>query len=231
MDVLVNLACKYGFKRVNSSLGLPIVFHCVPGAGKTSLILECLKSDSRFAAVTAGVASERNLEGVIISKFNGSIPKCTFAILDEYTLLEQVPEGFFAIFGDPIQSNGGAVRPADFICNVSKRVGKCTAQLLRSFGFDIISHKEEDLVIIKDIYQVDPRDTVLYYEEEVGCLLSKHCVEAFNITEITGKTFRSVTFVTGENSPNSDRAKAFQCLTRHSDSLLILCPNASYTAA
>lgn len=231
MDVLVNLARKFGFKRLNNTLHLPIVFHCVPGAGKTSLILECIKADSRFVAVTAGVPSERNLEGISIGKFDGSVPGGSFPILDEYTLLERLPEGFFAVFGDPIQSLGGVIKPADFTCNVSRRIGQCTAQLLRSLNFDIVSQKEEDLVIIKDIYQVDPQDTVLYYEAEVGCLLKRHCVKAYNITEVTGQTFRSVTFVTGENRPEADRAKAYQCLTRHSSSLLILCPDASYAAA
>jgi hypothetical protein len=84
-------------------------------------------------------------------------------------------------------------------------------------------------VQIRDIFAVDPRDTVVFYEREVGELLAKHSVEALCVEEIRGKTFDSVTFVTAENSPK-DRAKAFQCLTRHRRSLLILCPNATYSS-
>lgn len=229
MDVLVNLAKKYNFNRVSTTLNKPIVFHCVPGAGKSSLIRECCRTDSRFAAVTLGAEDERDLSGVSISKYKGEVPPCDYPLLDEYTLAEDLEEGWFAIFGDPIQANNRVVLRAHFTCNLSKRFGKCTAQFLRELGFDVIA-EGDDLVQIAGVYEEDPRDTVIYYECEVGRLLRSHSVEAKHISEIAGKTFESVTFVTASNHP-TERASAYQCLTRHRKSLLILAPNATYSTS
>nr|UGL76515.1 triple gene block protein 1 [Chrysanthemum virus R] len=228
MDVLVNLARKFGFHRVSTTLNKPIVFHCVPGAGKSTLIRECCRADSRFVAVTLGKEDERDLTGVGITKYLGVIPLCEFPLLDEYTLAENLSEGWFAIFGDPIQATNRVVLRANFTCNVSRRFGKCTAQLLRELNFDVIA-EGEDIVQISGIYAEDPRDKIIYYEQEIGCLLKSHSVEASHISEIIGQTFDSVTFVTASNHP-TDRASAYQCLTRHRKNLLILAPNASYSA-
>lgn len=229
MDVLVNLAKKYNFNRVCTTLNKPIVFHCVPGAGKSSLIRECCRTDSRFTAVTLGAEDERDLSGISITKYKGEVPLCDYPLLDEYTLAEELEEGWFAIFGDPIQANNRVVLRAHFTCNLSKRFGKCTAQFLRELGFDVIA-EGDDLVQIAGIYEEDPRETVIYYECEVGRLLRSHSVEAYHISEITGKTFESVTFVTASDHP-TERASAYQCLTRHRKNLLILAPNATYTTS
>nr|WGU30764.1 triple gene block 1 [Carya illinoinensis carlavirus 1] len=229
MDVLVNLAKKYNFNRVSTTLNKPIVFHCVPGAGKSSLIRECCRTDSRFAAVTLGAEDERDLSGVSILKYKGEVPLCDYPLLDEYTLAEDLEEGWFAIFGDPIQANNRVVLRAHFTCNLSRRFGKCTAQFLRELGFDVIA-EGDDLVQIAGVYEEDPRDTVIYYECEIGRLLRNHSVEAYHISEIAGKTFESVTFVTASSSPTK-RASAYQCLTRHRKNLLILAPNATYTTS
>ncbi|ABP37857.1 triple gene block 1 protein [Phlox virus S] len=228
MDILVSLLCKYKFERLNSKLCLPIIVNCVPGAGKSSCIRELISSDSRFCAYTLGTEDPQNLRGVRIKSFKGEIEEGKFNVLDEYTLSEVDLSKFFVCFGDPIQANSDFARPADFICRDSKRFGKCTATLLQNLGFDIKACGE-DSVQIAGIYSEDPRDTVLYHEEEVGCLLAKHCVEAFHISEVVGRTFESVTFVTSHAGvDHPDRAAAFQCLTRHRKSLLILCPDATY---
>lgn len=228
MDVLVNLAKKFGFCRISTTLNKPIVFHCVPGAGKSTLIRSCCRADNRFVAVTLGKEDERDLTGVGITKFTGVIPVCEYPLLDEYTLAESLEEGWFAVFGDPIQANNRVVLRAHFTCNLSRRFGQCTAQLLRDLGFDVEA-EGEDVVQISGIYVEDPRDKIIYYEQEVGCLLKKHSVEASHISEVTGQTFDSVTFVTASEHPE-DRASAYQCLTRHRKNLLILAPNASYTS-
>lgn len=229
MDVLVNLAKNFGFHRVCTTLNKPIVFHCVPGAGKSTLIRECCRADSRFVAVTLGKEDERDLTGVGITKYSGSIPDCEYPILDEYTLAESLSEGWFAVFGDPIQAANRVVLRAHFTCNLSRRFGRCTAQFLRELGFDVVA-EGEDIVQISGIYVEDPRDKIIYYEPEVGCLLKSHSVEASHITEVIGQTFDSVTFVTASEHP-ADRSSAYQCLTRHRKSLLILAPNASYSSA
>lgn len=228
MDVLVDLLNKYGFKRVNSGLSIPIIVHCVPGAGKSSCIRELIQSDSRFKAYTLGIEDPQNLQGVRIEKYKGQTEENRLNILDEYTLEPTDLSKFYVCFGDPIQTDCATVRPADFICNESKRFGKSTAQFLRDLGFDVTS-KKEDSVQIAGIYEVDPRGTVIYYEDEIGCLLRRHLVEAYHIKEIIGKTFDSVTFVTSHNGIDHEgRAASFQCLSRHRKNLLILCPNATY---
>mgnify|MGYP002062225605 CR=1 FL=1 len=225
----MNLLVESSFTRHHSRLELPIVVHCVPGAGKTTLIRKLIEQDSRFVAYTAGVADQPNLSGNWIRKWEGQVTSGKLLIIDEYTHLKTLPEAF-AVFGDPIQSGAGVVLPADFSCNISKRFGSATAGLLRELGWDVEA-SGQDVVQVSDIFTAEPSGVIVYFEEEVGCLLRRHCVEAHHISEITGKTYKAVTFVTSENSPTLDPPAAFQCLTRHATSLHILCPNATYTSA
>jgi hypothetical protein len=231
MDVLVDLLLKFGFKRLSSRLTTPIVVHCVPGAGKSTLIRELLDLDTRFYAYTAGVPDSPRLNGRWIralEEYPGT--EGQLVIVDEYTLLDKLPFEPFAVFGDPIQSNSKGVLPAHFTCNFSRRFGLATSNLLRDLGWDVIA-EGSDVVQISDIFGVEPIGTVVYFEAEVGCLLRSHCVEAKSLAEIRGQTFDIVTFVTSENCPSSDVCAAFQCLTRHREALHILCPNATYTTA
>nr|QYF50181.1 MAG: triple gene block protein 1 [Guangdong betaflexivirus] len=231
MDVLLKFANKYKFERLSSKLDRPVVFHCVPGSGKSSCIREILAFDSRFAAYTLGAEDPPNLTNNRIKKYTGTVDEGQINLLDEYNLRAANTETFFAVFGDPIQANLDYSLRANFICRVSQRFGKCTAQLLDDLGFEVEAFGE-DAVQIGGIYEVDPRDTIIYYEESVGCLLRRHSLEAFHISEIVGQTFESTTFVTSHSRlPRTDRATVFQCLTRHRRNLLIMCPNGSYTAA
>nr|AVL25844.1 TGB1 [Potato virus S] len=225
MDVLLETLDKFAFTRVSSSLNKPIVVHSVPGAGKSSVIREIIKRDSRFSAITFGKADEPNLEGSYIKK--ASTESSQFLLVDEYTE-GPIPEQAYALFADPLQSESEPLR-AHFIKRESHRFGKCTAALLQDLGWQVTA-RGEDIVQIADIYTLDPKEQVIFYEKEVGDLLRAHGVPASCISEVRGATFEHVTFVTGENSPK-DRAAAFQCLTRHSKSLLILCPDATYTAS
>ncbi|BAB56115.1 25K [Carlavirus latensaconiti] len=229
MDVLTNLLNKYGFQRLHSKLSKPIIIHCVPGAGKSSLIRELLATDDRFIAYTGGIADEPNLCGRWIKKWEGTAPLDRLVLIDEYTLLQELPD-CFAAFGDPFQTNTNLVHPASFICKHSKRFGIATAALLRDLGFDITA-EGDDVVQISNIYEAEPRGVVVYFEEEVGCPLRSHCVEALHVSDIQGKTFEEVTFVTGECGPITSRVQSFQCLTRHRTFLHILCPNGTYTSA
>ncbi|AAY53915.2 triple block protein 1 [Potato virus P] len=229
MDILVKVLLECGFTRIRSNLDLPIVVHSVPGAGKSTVIRKLIGSDRRFKAVTFGEPDTVNLLGSYIRGAE-AIPDCQFLLVDEY-LSGRWIESAFAVFADPLQGGTGEVREAHFINSTSKRFGKTTAQLLRSLEFDIQA-EGEDSVQISDIFKVEPRDQIIFYEEEVGRLLRAHGLECRCIEEVRGKTFESVTFVTGENSPPSkDRAKVFQGLTRHRKHLLILCPDATYTTS
>lgn len=229
MDVLVNKALNFGFVRLSSVLRRPIVFHSVPGAGKSTLIRELIKEDSRFEGWTLAEGDSATLSGVVIKKYLGG-PVGEFALLDEYCVDPSVASGFFAVFGDPLQvCNTGFLR-ASFLKVESHRFGCTTAQLLRSFGFEIQAGGE-DIVVIADIFVGEPEGQVLYFEEEVGCLLKRHQLECAHIDTVRGRTYPVVTFVTSENTLGLDRVRGFNCLTRHSAKLIILCPDATYAPA
>nr|CAH59723.1 triple gene block 1 protein [Chrysanthemum virus B]CAO78689.1 triple gene block protein 1 [Chrysanthemum virus B] len=230
MDVFVKILSDFGFERLSSSLHVPIVVHCVPGAGKSSCIRALLKADSRFAAYTLGVSDPCNLDGLCIKAFTGSVDLKCFNILDEYTRYNGDTSNFFALFGDPVQSPPRNLYRAHYKAVISKRFGRCTAQLLRELGFEVESTKE-DLVSIRGLYDFDPVGTVLYYEKEIGCLLRAHSVEAYEPEEVVGRTFETVTFVTaGNHIPAESRHLVYQCLTRHRSVLHLMTPDASYTS-
>nr|QQX32700.1 TGB1 [Helenium virus S]QQX32706.1 TGB1 [Helenium virus S] len=230
MDVLVNLLCKYKFERLNNKLEYPIVVHCVPGAGKSSCIRELINADSRFVAYTFGEPDPPSLTGVRIESYRGVTVEGKFNVLDEYNLEQADLSKFFVVFGDPIQANTIYTLRADFICRTSRRFGKCTAQFLRDLGYEVQA-EGEDTVQQGGLYDVDPFDTIVYCEEEVGCLLRRHNLEARSAAEVIGKTFESVTFVTSRDSiPVNERAIYYQCLTRHKKRLLVMSPNGTLTA-
>jgi hypothetical protein len=229
MDVFVDLLYKYKFVRLTSHLTFPIVVHSVPGAGKTSLIRELISIDSRFCAYTFGRADEPNLTGSYIKGAEGELEEKDFVIFDEY-LAGEHPSWAFAVFADPSQGGSAPVLRAHFVKRESHRFGEKTAALLRELKYEVTA-TGEDIVEIADIYTKDPEGVVIYHEREVGNLLSAHGVEGYCIREIRGQTFEVVTYITAENCPARDNTLSFQCLTRHRKKLLILCPDASYTAA
>jgi hypothetical protein len=229
MDVLVSYLDKYNFTRLSNQLTLPIVIHSVPGAGKTSLIRDLIAADSRFKAYTYGKADEPNVRGAYIQAADEHLVEEEFTIFDEY-IAGKHPSWAFAVFADPSQGGGATVLRAHFVKIHSHRFGAATSTLLRSLGYDI-SATGEDTVEIADIYSKDPEGTVIFHEEVIGALLKNHGVECYCIKEVRGQTFEKVTFVTSEPGPIVDRTLSFQCLTRHRRHLLILCPDASYTAA
>ncbi|MBB6642082.1 hypothetical protein H7F02_18630, partial [Proteus mirabilis] len=186
MDVLIKFAVKYKFERLYSKLDSPIVFHCVPGAGKSSCIREILAFDSRFAAYTLGVEDPANLTNNRILSYKGSVDSTKFNLLDEYNLAPAEKRDFFAVFGDPIQAVLEYSLRAHFICKYSLRFGTCTSQFLQSLGYEVEA-EGPDAVQLGGLYEVDPRDKIVYYEDEVGCLLRRHCLEAFDISEVVGQ--------------------------------------------
>jgi len=229
MEVFVSLLNKYKFTRLTSQLTLPIVVHSVPGAGKTSLIRELIATDSRFKAYTYGKADEPNIIGAYIRAAREDLVEEEFTVFDEY-IAGKHPNWAFAVFADPSQGGGSEVLRAHFSKVHSHRFGTATSELLKSLGYEITA-SGEDSVEIADIYSKDPEGVVVFHEEVVGSLLRNHAVESYCINEVRGQTFECVTFVTAENSPLLDRTLSFQCLTRHKKRLLILCPDATYSAA
>lgn len=227
MNELISKLADNNYIRLGSKLGSPIVVNCVPGAGKTTLIRELIKEYSCFAAFSTVRADQENLVGRKIEKFTGEVPKDKLVILDEYQNLSTIPEGVFAVFGDPLQSCKPSSLEADFISLRSHRFGKHTEKLLRKLGFEVETNKE-DTVSIEDIFEGDPEGQIVCFEEEVAKLLRSHSVEFLEPQNLQGLTFKSVTFVTTGLVTEANKHFHLICLTRHCDSLKILSPKATY---
>nr|UZP17168.1 triple gene block 1 [Cowpea mild mottle virus] len=227
MNELLTLLSKYNFTRLGHKLGDPIVVNCVPGAGKTTLIRELLASSDSFIAYSTVRADPPNLTGRRIEKLPTELPKGKFIVLDEYQNLKDLPSGLFAVFGDPLQSLTPLNLPATFITTNTHRFGKSTCSILNTLDFKIESSKE-DLVVVEDIFKGELEGTVICFESEVASLLNRHAVEFLLPCEFQGETFKVVTFVTSGVINLSNKSKHLICLTRHSEKLKILCPNADY---
>nr|QIJ97115.1 Triple gene block protein 1 [Cowpea mild mottle virus] len=227
MNELISKLADNNYIRLGSRLGSPIVINCVPGAGKTTLIRELIKESSNFAAFSTVRADQENLIGRKIEKFTGELPKDKLVILDEYQNLSTIPKGVFAVFGDPLQSCKPSFLEADFISFKSYRFGKSTAKLLKTLGFKVETDKE-DIVSIENIFEGEPVGQVICFEEEVVTLLRNHSVEFLEPKDLQGLTFETVTFITTGSVTEANKHFHLICLTRHSNSLKVLSPEALY---
>lgn len=227
MNELISKLADNNYIRLGSKLGNPIVINCVPGAGKTTLIRELLKEHNNFAAFSTVRADQENLIGRKIEKFTGEVPNDKLVILDEYQNLPTIPKGVFAVFGDPLQSCKPSSLEADFISFKSHRFGKSTEGLLKTLGFKVETDKE-DVVTIENIFEGEPIGQVICFEEEVATLLRSHSVEFLEPKDLQGLTFKSVTFVTTGLVTETNKHFHLICLTRHSDFLKVLSPEAIY---
>lgn len=227
MNELISKLADKNYIRLGSKLGKPIVINCVPGAGKTTLIRELLAEHSCFVAFSTVRADQENLVGRKIEKFSGDLPKDKLVILDEYQNLPSIPEGVFAVFGDPLQSCKPISLEANFISRKSHRFGKGTEKLLKKLSFEVETEKE-DTVLLEDIFEGELEGQVVCFEEEVIKLLKSHSVEFLEPQTLQGLTFKSVTFVTTGTITEANKHLHLICLTRHSDSLKILSPEAVY---
>nr|WCC72447.1 TGB1 [Rose virus B] len=231
MDIVLNELESANFVRVARVNRGAIVVHCVPGAGKSSLIRRLLERSTIFVAYTFGEPDPVNLTGRRILPASEFVqPSASdFIIVDEYTEGDWAELNPRVIFGDPCQSS----RPntsliADFICNRTRRFGESTCKLLRSFGFDIYSDLE-DCVVIKSAVGSDYSGELIVGDKEAADFASSHGAEFKNFCGIRGSTFKEVTFLTSfESIPDELRAQFYICLTRHQVKLTILVPNAVF---
>lgn len=231
MDLILKRAKACGFHRIAFCEQGPLIFHCVPGAGKSTLIRSLLSEHSKFRAYTFGVPDNPNLSGRYIkSVSNYSYTEGEINLLDEYCEGALPAFQVAACFGDPLQSAASTfLREANFICTETLRFGRQTCLLLNNLGYCIKSNVEDEL-IHGDLFSVEPSGVVVAYEDDVYSLLESNSCEYKKVCEIRGKTFESVTLVTsGEFGALSRRSDLFQCLTRHRAKLTILSPDASYS--
>ncbi|AON75921.1 triple gene block protein I [Jasmine virus C] len=230
MELLLNKLESFGFTRVSSALRLPLIVHCVPGAGKSSLIRAILEDSVELRAYTFGQADQPNLIGNYIRPFTSDSILDQRTIIDEYTLSPQPIHGVLALFGDPRQPGVDQGLVANFLGNFSRRFGANTAIFLRKLGFNV--HAEgEDTVRVLDIFKAEPSGVIVCFEPEVQKLLCAHNLEYLTAQEIQGSTFQEVSFIVSGPFQIERAREHFLCLTRHRATLNILCPDATYTTS
>nr|WOL52763.1 triple gene block protein 1 [Carrot virus S] len=229
MDVLLNALEDSKFVKVSNYSKLCVV-NCVPGSGKSSLIRRILKLDSRFTAYTFGVEDPKS-EGFSRIKSICSFQESNkLVIIDEYTQGDISTLKPCCVFGDPNQSVYEGLEP-NFICEETKRFGKQTCELLRSFNFKIFSNKN-DTVQIGDPFVTDPEGTLISIGSEAHDLATSHGLKPLKLEEFRGITCDIITLLTSENTiPDDQRAEFYVALTRHRTKLLILCPNAIFCSS
>nr|QQX32712.1 TGB1 [Butterbur mosaic virus] len=232
MDVFVSKCLEFGFVRVLVNSSKPQVIHCVPGAGKSSLIRSILKADSRFYAVTGGVPDPITGQQSRILPLDGiAHPGACFKLVDEYTEAPEAIEGAFAIFGDPVQSRLDAPLLPNFISLNTRRFGSSTCDLLKAFGFEVHSAKE-DVVQIARADQSEVEGRLIVLGDEAKSLACYYNLDYLTADTARGKTYPVVTLLTGFSEvPAKVYPDLYVCLSRHQIKLLILTGDASFTPA
>nr|ULO04619.1 triple gene block 1 [Jasmine virus C] len=230
MELLLNKLASFGFTRKSSSLRLPIVVHCVPGAGKSSLIRAILKDSTELRAYTFGQADQPNLSGNYIRPFTSDSILDQQTIIDEYTLSPHPICSVLALFGDPCQPGIDQRLIASFTGNFSRRFGSNTAALLRDLGFDVRA-EGEDTVRVLDIFKAEPSGVIICFEQEIQKLLCAHSLEYLTPADIQGATFQEVSFIVSGPFQIERAQEHYLCLTRHREKLNILCPDATYSTS
>nr|UDF48718.1 triple gene block protein 1 [Cowpea mild mottle virus] len=227
MNELLAILSDYGFHRLGHRLSEPIVVNCVPGAGKTHLINKLLENSDNFEAYTTSSPGQVNLTGKRIKHISDFQVSNKLILIDEYQNLKEIPEGAFAIFGDPLQASKPLNLPADFVCYTSRRFGKDTAALLSLLGFRVQSDLEDE-VVKEDIFLGEPEGQIICFETEVIDLLKAHNLEFLTPCTSQGKSFRTVTFITSGLITQENKHEHLICLSRHTSKLKILSPQARY---
>jgi len=234
MDIVLSELENSGFSRIARVNRGALVVHCVPGAGKSSLIRRLLSRSTIFTAYTFGVADPVNLSGRRIlpaKEYRGQGPS-DFIIVDEYTEGDWEALNPRVIFGDPCQThtdNDSLI--ADFICFRTHRFGKATCALLQSFGFTIESDLEDEVIVSKAVGS-EIAGELIVCDCEAAAFAESHGVDFKKAADVRGSTFPEVTFLTSyESIPDQLRADFYLCLTRHQNKLIVLTPDAVFGPA
>lgn len=227
MDVFLKSCRNSGFVQVSNSLGKPIVVHCVPGAGKSTLIRNLIQCDSRFEAFTYGVKDPVDLKGRRIrgAEELKEDSSCKFILIDEYTAASALPNNCFAIFGDPVQKEGVFGFSADFVNIKTRRFGAATCRFLKGLQFDIESDLE-DTLNIQTPQNCDIIGTIIAVGPEATALCCHYRLDYKTAEQVRGSTFEEVTVITdfGEVEPNL-RSDFYVACTRHRKKLNIVSPD------
>jgi hypothetical protein len=214
-------------KRTPIEISNPIVIHCAAGSGKTTLIKRIIEENRNILkAYTTSKHTLSDCSGPIIEEFKQNFEPQAHHILDEYpTLPKSITDKFGLILCDPYQYHCTPYQ-AHFTSNLSHRLGRNTTELLRNFGKDIVGYKD-DIVEVANIFEGEPEGQITCCEEEIIELLEAHQADFLTSEEILGKEFKTVTFVTSKSLVDLTDHKSYICLTRHTEKIKILTPDAA----
>ncbi|QEV82105.1 TGB1 [Rose virus A] len=231
MDIVLSELEALGFQRVARVNRGALVVHCVPGAGKSSLIRKLLSRSTIFTAYTFGVADPVNLLGrrILPAKEYRGQGTSDFVIVDEYTEGDWEALNPRVIFGDPCQTRtGNNCLIADFVCFKTHRFGKATCTLLQSLGFTIESDFEDEVEIVSAVGS-EVVGELLVCDCEAAAFAEFHRADFKRVEDVRGSTYPEVTFLTSyECIPDHLRADFYLCLTRHQRKLRVLTPDAVF---
>nr|BAU45630.1 triple gene block protein1 [Alternanthera mosaic virus] len=192
MNHFINLLIEEGYVRTNEILSDVLVVHAVAGAGKSTLIRKFIHQHPQARAYTHGVPDPPNLEGRFIQPFKTPDPS-HFNILDEYCA-EPLTGAWSVLIADPLQHRAQALRP-HYIKKESHRLGAATCRLLTQVGLEVHSHREEDEVDYKGVFEGPLYGTVIALDATVRALLLKHGVHPLCPAEVLGSEFEETTVV------------------------------------
>nr|AOX49231.1 25 kDa triple gene block protein [Citrus yellow vein clearing virus] len=223
---LPELLLSKNFIRTRLPLAKPIVIHAVAGAGKTQLLEEFARS-SPSTKIYSPVKHHSN--SLLLSPFHKALSEAS--IVDEYPL-SQIHENVEYIFADPIQYLGNPnLRKPHYICASSHRFGHSTAALLTKIGIETYAHKE-DTVRVDNIFQAEPDGQIIACDRPTQELAARHTLDYLRPCESIGLTFpRTTILISHELTADTLTKEIYIGLTRHSNHLLILTPDASTTSS
>ncbi|AAK97523.1 25 kDa triple gene block protein [Indian citrus ringspot virus] len=225
MDFAELLESK-AFTRTRLPLSKPIVVHAVAGAGKTSL-LENYARINPAARIYTPIAQQSN--SLLLSPFTQSLEQAD--IVDEYPLSTLHP-GVEYVLADPIQYLGSKdlLKP-HYICPTTHRFGHSTAEFLTSLGIETYAHKPDRLTIA-NIFKTEPHGQVIACDLDTQQLAARHSLDYLRPCQSIGKTFKDTTIlISHELNRDTLTKEIYIALTRHTNSVTILTPDAPSTSS
>ncbi|QYF50237.1 MAG: putative triple gene block protein 1 [Xinjiang alphaflexivirus 2] len=225
------------FTRTRLPISKPIVVHAIAGSGKSTLIRQILTDLPNAKAYTLGKPDPYTLQGNFIQHF-ARYKRGPLDILDEYAVLPlaELENCFEFVFTDPYQSPSEDLLEPHFICEKTHRFSQSTCTLLNhTFSTNITTTRTEpDNITFGDPFIVDPIGQIIAFQEDIYLLLCLHQAPYFKVKHIIGEQYPVVTLYLStkiSEIPEDQRYLLFIALTRHTEKLLILGPDAFDTSA
>jgi len=231
MDHIHHLLSAHGFTRTRLAKSKPIVVHAIAGSGKSTVIRKILSDLPNAKAYTLGKPDPYSLSNPTIKAF-AQFKRGTLDILDEYGQLPltDLDSSFEFIFTDPYQAPTDNLFEPHYTLETTYRFGPNTCNLLnQAFQSNITSLVTKDNISFGSPYLVDPVGTILAFQPDTYLILCLHQASFFKVSDVIGYQWPVVTLYLAckiSEIPEEERHLLFIGLTRHTESLLILGPDA-----